>query len=72
MRIRPLAALIPLSLALASAPAFAAEDIDKVFGGITAEAGREYGSLSSVNGGITIREGASVREAETVNGGIRV
>ena len=72
MRIRPLAALIPLSLALASAPAFAAEDVDKVFGGITAEAGREYGSLSSVNGGITIREGASVREAETVNGGIRV
>lgn len=72
MRIRPLAALVPLSLALAAAPAFADEDIDKVFGGITAEAGREYGSLSSVNGGITIREGATVREAETVNGGIKI
>lgn len=72
MRIRPLAALIPLSLALAAAPVFADENIDKVFGGITAEAGREYGSLSSVNGGITVREGATVRKADTVNGGISV
>ncbi|GGA79021.1 hypothetical protein GCM10011521_16540 [Arenimonas soli] len=72
MRIRPLAALIPLSLALAAAPAFAEQDIEKMNGSVTAEADGEYGSLSTLNGGITIREGATVREAETVNGGITV
>ncbi|GAB2668642.1 DUF4097 family beta strand repeat-containing protein [Arenimonas aestuarii] len=72
MRIRPLAALIPLSLALAATPAFAEQDIDKMNGSVTAEAGGEYGSLSTVNGSITIREGATVRQVETVNGGITI
>lgn len=72
MRVRNLASLVSLSLALAAAPALAQQDIDKVFGGITAEAGKEYRNLESVNGGITIREGATVRSAETVNGGITV
>lgn len=72
MRIRTLAPLVSLSLALAAGPALAQQDIDKVFGGITAQAGQEYGSLESVNGGITIREGARVRSAETVNGGITI
>ena len=72
MRIRTLASLISLSLALAAGPALAQHNVDKVFGGITAQAGQEYGSLESVNGGITIREGATVRSAETVNGGISI
>ena len=72
MRVRPLVSLIALSLALAGGPALAQQNIDKVFGGITAEAGQSYGSLETVNGGITIREGATVRSAETVNGGITI
>ncbi|HEX4854781.1 hypothetical protein [Arenimonas sp.] len=72
MRVRTLASLISLSLALAAGPALAQQDVDKVFGGITAQADQEYGSLSSVNGGITVREGAKVESAETVNGGITI
>ena len=72
MRIRPLAALIPLSLALAAAPAFAEQDLEKMNGAVTAEAGREYGTVSSMNGSVTIREGATVRQAETVNGAITI
>jgi hypothetical protein len=44
--------------------------IDKVNGGITAEAGRTYGDLSTVNGGIDLERGARVEDVETVNGGI--
>lgn len=72
MRIRPLAALVPLSLALAAAPAFAEQDLEKMNGAVTAEAGREYGTVSSMNGRVAIREGATVRKAETVNGGILI
>jgi hypothetical protein len=72
MRVRTLVSLVSLSLALAAGPALAQQDIDKVFGGITAKAGQTYGSLESVNGGITIREGAQVDSAETVNGGITI
>ena len=72
MRVSKLASLIAFSLVLAAGPALAEKDIEKVFGGITAEAGQAYGSLESVNGGITIREGATVRSAETVNGGISI
>lgn len=72
MRVSKLASLITLSLALAGGPVLAEQNIDKVFGGITAEAGQQYGSLESVNGGITIRKGATVRSAETVNGGISI
>jgi hypothetical protein len=52
-------------------PAFAQQDIDKVFGGITAEAGRQYGDLETVNGGIHLEDGAQAEDAETVNGGIK-
>ncbi|WP_287598229.1 hypothetical protein [Thermomonas sp.] len=45
-------------------------DIDKVNGGITAEAGQAYGDLGTVNGGIELARGASAEEVETVNGGI--
>jgi DUF4097 and DUF4098 domain-containing protein YvlB len=55
----------------AAAPAYAQQDIDKVNGSITAEAGQRYGDLETVNGGIRIEDGATVDEASTVNGGIQ-
>lgn len=61
-----------LVLALATGPALADEDISKVNGGITAEAGQRYGDLDTVNGGIRIGDGAQTGDAETVNGGIKV
>lgn len=70
MRIRPVLAL-PLALSLAL-PAFAAQDIDKVNGSITVEAGQEAGDLSTVNGSIKIGAGARTGKAETVNGSITV
>ena len=70
MRIRP-ALVLPLSLSLAL-PAFAAQDIDKVNGSITVEAGQEAGDLSTVNGSIKIGAGARTGKAETVNGSITV
>jgi hypothetical protein len=47
-------------------------DISHVNRGITAEAGRAYGSLETVNGGITVEDGATAEAVETVNGGIHV
>jgi DUF4097 and DUF4098 domain-containing protein YvlB len=70
MRIRPVFAL-PLALSLAL-PAFAAQDVDKVNGSITVEAGQEAGDLSTVNGSIRIGAGARTGKAETVNGSITV
>lgn len=65
--------IVALALSLAIAPAMAGDrDIDKVNGSIIAEAGEQYGSLSTVNGGIRIEAGARVGNAETVNGAIRV
>ena len=65
--------ILALALSLAASPAFASDnDIDKVNGSITAEAGESYGTLSTVNGSIRIGAGAVVEEAETVNGSIRV
>ncbi|HET8819525.1 MAG TPA: hypothetical protein VFM73_08285 [Xanthomonadaceae bacterium] len=65
--------IIALAISLAVAPAMADDrDIDKVNGSITADAGEQYGSLSTVNGSIRIEAGASVGAAETVNGAIRV
>ena len=72
MRIRPLAHALLLSLAFAGAPALAQENVDKVFGGITAEAGREYRSRDTVNGGITVRARAIGRKTATGNGGISI
>lgn len=66
--------LLPLALALALAPtlAVAQQNIDKVNGSITAEAGQTYGNLETVNGSIKIGDNAQVRDAETVNGSIKV
>jgi DUF4097 and DUF4098 domain-containing protein YvlB len=63
--------LLTASTAALAAPQSARHDIDKVNGGITAEAGQAYGELSTVNGGIELARGASAEDVETVNGGIR-
>lgn len=67
---------LPLLIAaiLFAAPAFAqqAADIDRVMGGITAEAGARYGTLTTVNGSIRVEAGASTGDVATVNGSIRV
>ncbi|MEP6633693.1 MAG: hypothetical protein ABJA62_05735 [Luteimonas sp.] len=59
-----------LALASPSASAGRHDDIDKINGGITADAGEDYGDLQTVNGGITLETGARIQDAETVNGGI--
>ena len=61
-----------LALALNAPLAYAQQDIDKVNGSITAEAGQAYGDLGTVNGSIHIETGATTRDAETVNGSIKV
>jgi len=68
MKLAPLA----LSLLLAAAPAVAADDVSKVNGSITAEAGTTYGSLDTVNGSIKVADGVTTQAVETVNGGIRI
>lgn len=73
-RFRLLLALA-LSLFAASTIATAAEDgedIDKVNGSITAEAGKAYGDLETVNGSIRFEDGAHARDAQTVNGSIKI
>lgn len=70
-RFRSAPLLLATALALASGGALAQEDISKVNGGVSAEAGQTYRDMSTVNGGIRIGDGARLRNAETVNGGIR-
>lgn len=61
-----------LAVALSAGSAFAAEDVSKVNGSITAEAGQTYGDLETVNGSIRINGGATTDQASTVNGSISV
>jgi DUF4097 and DUF4098 domain-containing protein YvlB len=61
-----------LIVAAAAAPLQAQEDISKVNGGISVDAGQRAGDLSTVNGGISLDENAVAGSAETVNGGIRL
>ena len=64
---------LALLAAVAALPAYAhGQDVSKVNGGITVEAGEQYGALDTVNGGINIGANARVSSAETVNGGIEV
>jgi DUF4097 and DUF4098 domain-containing protein YvlB len=65
-----LALVLATVLCAGASPAFAQQDIDKVNGSITAEAGQRYGDLQTVNGSIRIEDGATVDEASTVNGTI--
>ena len=69
--IRPRTALL-LTLALATTPALAQQEISKVNGSITAEAGQAYGDLDTVNGSIRVADGATAEDASTVNGSINV
>jgi predicted acyltransferase (DUF342 family) len=48
------------------------QNLSSVNGGITASAGKTYGSLSTVNGDVHVERGAIADHAKTVNGGITV
>lgn len=61
-----------LALSLVCASAWADEDISKVNGRISAEAGKVYGGLDTVNGSIEVGAGAQTRSVETVNGSIQI
>lgn len=61
-----------LALSLACASAWANEDISKVNGRISAEAGKVYGGLETVNGSIEVGAGAQTKDVETVNGGVQI
>jgi len=65
---------LALVLALASTTAWTApqQDIEKINGSISAEAGQVVGNMETVNGSIRIEAGAHARNAETVNGSITV
>ncbi|MCY7354103.1 MAG: hypothetical protein LH470_03325 [Lysobacter sp.] len=66
--------ILALTLALTSTAAWAApaQDIEKINGSISAEAGQTVGNMETVNGSIRIGTGARTRNAETVNGSITV
>lgn len=70
MKLSPLPLLLALMIPCGSA--WAVDDISKVNGSITAEAGQAYGDLETVNGSIEVREGATARSIQTVNGSIKV
>ena len=61
-----------LTLALATTPALAQQDVSKVNGSVSADAGQAYGDLETVNGSVSIAAGATVEDASTVNGSITV
>jgi len=61
-----------LTLALAATPAFAGNDISKVNGSITAQAGQNHGDLSTVNGSITVEDNATTGSVEAVNGSLKI
>lgn len=61
-----------LTLALATTPALAQQDVSKVNGSVSAGAGQAYGDLETVNGSVSIAAGATVEDASTVNGSITV
>ena len=48
-----------------------ANDVSKVNGSITAEAGQTYGDLDTVNGSIRLQDQARTGNVETVNGSVR-
>ncbi|RXD74260.1 hypothetical protein DB763_09330 [Xanthomonas perforans] len=64
--------ILLLALSLVCTSAWAEEDVSKVNGKISADAGKTYGALETVNGSIEIGAGAQTKNVETVNGGIRI
>ncbi len=74
-RTRPIFRLqLALAVALAGTSAWAApqQDIEKINGSISADAGQVVGNLETVNGSVRIETGARAGNAETVNGSITV
>lgn len=61
-----------LTLALATTPALAQQDVSTVNGSVSADAGQAYGDLETANGSVSIAAGATVEDASTVNGSITV
>ena len=61
-----------LTLALATTPALAQQDVSTVNGSVSADAGQAYGDLETVNGSVSIAAGATVEDASTVYGSITV
>ena len=59
-----------LTIALLLPLAVAAQDISKVNGSVTVDAGQHAGDVSTINGEVTIDDGATVQKASTVNGSI--
>jgi len=70
MKLSPLPLL--LALMVPGGSAWAVDDISKVNGSITAEAGQAYGDLETVNGNIKVGEGATAHSVHTVNGSIAI
>lgn len=58
------------ALICASLPALASDDISRVNGSISVQAGETAGKLDTVNGSIRVGDGAVVTDAETVNGSV--
>ena len=69
---RLLALALALALGTPVAALAAGQDIEKINGAITAESGKQYGTLETVNGSITVEANSRARTIETVNGSIRV
>jgi DUF4097 and DUF4098 domain-containing protein YvlB len=69
MRRTLLSILIALS---ASGAAFAQEDVSKVNGSATVEAGQHAGDVHTVNGSVRIGDRAVVQKASTVNGSVEL
>ena len=61
-----------LTLALATTPALAQQDVSTVNGSVSADAGQADADLETVNGSVSIAAGATVEDASTVNGSITV
>ena len=60
-----------LTLALAATPALAQQDVSKVNGSVSADAGQAYGDLDTVNGSIFTDRGTTIGgNVDTVNGAI--
>ncbi|GAB2571461.1 hypothetical protein ISP15_17275 [Dyella jejuensis] len=61
-----------LALTLLLPLAVAAQDIDKINGTASVEAGEHVGNVRSVNGSVNIGDGAVVEDASTVNGTVEL
>jgi acetyltransferase-like isoleucine patch superfamily enzyme len=69
MRLTLMSALIALSL---SGAVLASEDVSKVNGTASVEAGQHAGNVSTVNGSVRIGDKATVEKASTVNGSVEL